>query len=112
MGNRVYGCDSCLMVCPWNKFATPSDEEAFKIREAYKHIKLADLLQLNDEEFRKLFAHNPIKRIKRHRFLRNVCVAAGNSGDKSLIPYLQALIEEGNELISEHASWAIDKLNS
>ncbi len=82
MGNRIYGCDDCLEICPWNRFAKISRETRFHARQQVFQYRLRDFLTLDDDGFRKLFAKSPIKRIKRRRFLRNVCVALGNVGSK------------------------------
>src|SRR5690606_29076174 len=90
MGNRIYGCDDCLAVCPWNKFANAASEAKLVAREDLKEPRLADLLRLDDPAFRALFSGSPVKRIGRDRFIRNVLVAAGNSGEAALIPQVQA----------------------
>jgi len=111
IGDRIYGCDVCLEVCPWNRFAQISKETRFHARESIFDYSLKEFLSITEEEFRQVFAKSPIKRIKRHRFLRNVCVAVGNSGDRSMIPELKALLEREDEpLIKEHAEWAIAEL--
>src|SRR5690606_28225780 len=84
LGNRIYGCDDCLSVCPWNKFANASREMRLTAREELKAPTLADLARLDDPAFRALFAKNPVKRIGRDRFIRNVLYAIGNSGDPNL----------------------------
>src|SRR5579863_4399812 len=86
LGNRIYGCDDCLAVCPWNKFAQASHEAALQARETLQAPALSDLAELDDAAFRALFAKSPIKRIGRDRFVRNVLYAIGNSGDASLAP--------------------------
>ena len=91
MGNRIYGCDDCLAVCPWNKFATPTGEAAFLSREELDLPRLADLLSLDDASFRARFSGSPIKRIGRDRFLRNALIAVGNSGDPRLAEAVSAL---------------------
>jgi len=83
IGDRIYGCDTCLDVCPWNRFAKVSRETKFHARQSVFQKRLTDFLELDDEGFRNLFAKSPIKRIKRSRFLRNVCVALGNVGDEN-----------------------------
>jgi epoxyqueuosine reductase len=110
IGNRIYGCDDCLSICPWNKFAKTSQHIAFQAREELNLPTLQDLLQLDDIEFRKLFTKSPIKRIGRNRFIRNVLIAAGNSEDKTLIPYVQALLKDEDAIIQETASWALEQL--
>ncbi|MFZ1682204.1 MAG: tRNA epoxyqueuosine(34) reductase QueG, partial [Rhizobiaceae bacterium] len=88
LGNRIYGCDDCLAACPWNKFARQAAEIRLRARDDLVSPRLADLLALDDASFRALFAGNPVKRIGRARFLRNVALAAGNSGDAALAPPL------------------------
>jgi epoxyqueuosine reductase len=110
LGNRVYGCDDCLAVCPWNKFAQESRETALHARDALKNPSLADLAALDDASFRALFAKSPVKRIGRARFVRNVLYAIGNSGDAALIPAAQARLTEDDETVREAAQWAITQL--
>ena len=88
IGNRIFGCDDCLEACPWNRFAQESRETAFSARRSTTGMSLREYLTLNDAEFRALFKHSPIKRIKRRGFLRNVCVALCYVGDKSDLPSL------------------------
>ncbi|MEQ8228424.1 MAG: tRNA epoxyqueuosine(34) reductase QueG [Rhodospirillales bacterium] len=110
MGNRIYGCDDCLAVCPWNKFATPSDEPAFATRPGLDGPKLADLATLDDAAFRAMFAGSPVKRTGRDRFVRNVMIAVGNSGDATLAPAARALTDDVSDLVATAARWACDKL--
>jgi epoxyqueuosine reductase len=110
IGDRIYGCDDCLDACPWNRFAQTSREASFLAREAVFGMKLRDFLALDDEAFRKLFAKSPIKRIKRPRFLRNVCVALGNTGGPDDLPALTRAAADPDPLVSEHAGWAIQKI--
>jgi len=110
IGDRIYGCDVCLEVCPWNKFAQTSREASFHAHEALFATKLRDFLSLDDESFRALFRHSPIKRIKRHRFLRNVCVALGNTGTQADLPALELAAADPDPLIAEHAAWAIKEI--
>lgn len=112
IGDRLYGCDECLEVCPWNKFAKLSRESRFHARENVFALKPRDFLALTDEEFRALFSKSPIKRIKRPRFLRNACVVLGNTGTSDDLPALQAAATDPDPLISEHALWAIAKIES
>ena len=112
MGNRIYGCDDCLAVCPWNKFAATAREAAFHPREELKSPRLADLAKLDDEAFRKLFSKSPIKRIGRDRFIRNVLIAIGNSGDKSLMPQAEQHLTAPNPLVRGAAIWALSRLAS
>ena len=110
MGDRIYGCDDCLDACPWNRFARESREASFHAREAVFAHSLRDFLELDDEGFRRLFAKSPIKRIKRARFLRNVCVALGNTGDAADLPALERAAADEDPLIAEHACWAIGEI--
>lgn len=110
MGDRIYGCDECLEVCPWNRFATISREAAFQAREPVFARRLRDWLDIDDETFRTLFRKSPIKRTKRVRFLRNVCVALGNVGDTGDLPALEKAAASGEPLIAEHAAWAIEEI--
>ncbi len=112
IGNRIYGCDDCLAACPWNKFAQTSREAAFQAREQVFAMKLRDYLKLTDDEFRTLFRKSPIKRIKRHAFLRNVCVALGNVGTEDDIAAVEVAAADENPLIAEHASWALQEIRS
>ena len=107
MGNRIYGCDDCLAVCPWNKFARTSREEAFAPRGANG---LAELLPLDDAAFRLRFAKSPIKWIGRDRFLRNVLIAAGNSGRGELAPLVRPHLDDQNEIVARMARRALERL--
>jgi epoxyqueuosine reductase len=111
IGNRIYGCDDCLAVCPWNKFAQSAAANiAFAARPALNGLKLADLLTLDDPAFRALFAKSPIKRIGRDRMVRNAAIAAGNSGDAGLVPALRTLTRDGSVVVAEAAAWALAEL--
>jgi epoxyqueuosine reductase len=110
IGNRIYGCDTCLDVCPWNRFAVMSRETRFHARQAIFQHQLRDFLALDDEAFRVLFAKSPIKRIKRRGFLRNVCVALGNVGTREDVPALRRAAQDEEPLIAEHALWALEEL--
>lgn len=110
MGNRVYGCDDCLAACPWNKFAKAASEAKFKARDDLKAPKLAEFLCLDEKGFRTRFSGSPIKRIGRARFLRNVLIAAGNSGDKNLIEKVKPFLNEEDSLLRGHAVWALGEL--
>lgn len=113
IGNRIYGCDDCLAVCPWNKFAqSAAAHRAFLPRAELVAPRLADLLALDDASFRQLFAGSPIKRIGRHRMVRNAAIAAGNSGDAALMPALSALIDDADAVVAEAARWALGRLAS
>ncbi len=110
MGNRIYGCDDCLAACPWNKFASTASEAAFHARVELGAPALSDLLELGDTDFRQIFSGSPIKRIGRDRFVRNVLVAAGNSGDKSLLARVRQLQQDENAVVAEAATWALREL--
>jgi epoxyqueuosine reductase len=110
LGNRIYGCDDCLAVCPWNKFAQASHEASLHARDALKAPSLADLAGLDDAAFRALFAKSPVKRIGRDRFVRNVLYAIGNSGDAALIAPAKARLDDGCETVREAARWALSRL--
>ena len=110
LGNRVYGCDDCLAVCPWNKFASASREAQLHARDALRSPALADLAGLDDAGFRALFAKSPIKRIGVARFVRNVLYAIGNSADPSLAPAAQARLADEDESVRDAASWALVRL--
>jgi epoxyqueuosine reductase len=110
IGDRIYGCDACLDACPWNRFAEVSREISFHARETVFSKQLRDFLNLDDEGFRSLFAKSPIKRIKRSRFLRNVCVALGNTGSVEDLHALEQAAVDPHPLVSEHACWAIQKI--
>ncbi len=112
IGDRVYGCDTCLDVCPWNRFAAIARETAFKARPATSAMELRDFLALDDEQFRTLFRGSPIKRIKRRGFLRNVCVALGNVGTLDDLPALERAAVDPEPLIAEHAEWAIQEITA
>jgi epoxyqueuosine reductase len=110
IGDRIFGCDDCLDVCPWNRFAQVSHETAFSARRSTTGMSLREYLEITDAEFRALFKNSPIKRIKRRGFLRNVCVALGNAGDVSDIPALERAAADPEPLIAEHAAWAIQRI--
>jgi epoxyqueuosine reductase len=110
LGNRIYGCDDCLAVCPWNKFAQASHEAALRAREALQAPALDDLAGLDEPAFRTLFAKNPIKRIGRDRFIRNVLYAIGNSGDAALAGAARARLGDDCETVREAARWALSRL--
>ena len=112
MGNRIYGCDDCLAVCPWNKFAVQAHEAKLAAREELKAPRLALLLGLDDARFRALFAGSPVKRTGRNRFIRNVLIAAGNSKDRSLVPSVEALLGDASPLVRAMAVWALSRLLS
>ncbi len=110
MGNRVFGCDDCLAVCPWNKFAVQSREQQFYARPGTDNPALAELLVLDDAQFRTRFAGTPIKRTGRDRFIRNCLIAAGNSGDVALIPIVSELASDASPLVRAMAAWALHRL--
>ena len=106
LGARIYGCDDCLAVCPWNRFAVASREAGFAARAFVHDWLLRDFLALDDAAFRLLFKNSPIKRLKRPGFLRNVCVALGNVGTGDDLPALRTAAADPHPLIAEHAAWA------
>ena len=111
IGNRIYGCDDCLAVCPWNKFAAAAAANiAFQPRAELVAPALADLLALDDAGFRQVFAGSPIKRIGRDRMVRNAAIAAGNSGDMGLVTALQPLLSDPSDVIRDAARWALARL--
>jgi len=112
IGNRIYGCDDCLAICPWNKFAQTSQEMAYHPRKTLESPLLRDLLQLDDAAFRKLFSKSPVKRVGRDRFVRNVLVAAGNSGDSTLLDIIRPLLQDSSPLVAEMAQWALGEIDS
>jgi epoxyqueuosine reductase len=113
MGNRIYGCDDCLAVCPWNKFAGAAQAlRAFLPRAELAAPRLADLLALDDAGFRRLFAGSPIKRIGRDRFVRNCLIAAGNSGDAGLLGQVKTLCSDPDPVVAEAAEWALAQLTA
>ncbi|HEU4651307.1 MAG TPA: tRNA epoxyqueuosine(34) reductase QueG, partial [Croceibacterium sp.] len=111
IGNRIYGCDDCLAVCPWNKFAaSAARHRAFVPRAELVAPRLDELLGLDDAGFRRLFSGSPIKRIGRDRFVRNCLIAAGNSGDAELEAPVRALLGDPDPVVAEAAKWALDKI--
>ncbi|HUR44218.1 MAG TPA: tRNA epoxyqueuosine(34) reductase QueG, partial [Aestuariivirga sp.] len=110
MGNRIYGCDDCLAVCPWNKFAKAASEAKLKARDDLESPSLSELLQLDDASFRRKFSGSPVKRTGRDRFLRNVLIAAGNSGDPSHVPRINELLGDASALVRAMAVWALSQL--
>ena len=109
-GNRIYGCDDCLAVCPWNKFAQAGREVKLAAREGLRAPDLAALAGLDDATFRKLFSKSPVKRIGRDRFLRNVLIAIGNSKDKALAVPAERLLQDASPLVRGAAVWALSQL--
>lgn len=110
MGNRIYGCDDCLAVCPWNKFASAASETKLQARADLQSPPLADLLTLDDASFRALFSGSPIKRIGRNRFVRNCLIASGNSGDRALLPLIVFLLDDADATVRGSAIWALGEL--
>jgi epoxyqueuosine reductase len=111
IGNRIYGCDDCLSVCPWNRFADAARaNRAFLPRAELVAPELSDILSLDDAGFRRVFAGSPIKRIGRNRMVRNAAIAAGNSGRAELVPVLEKLTLDADAVVAEAAGWALAKL--
>jgi epoxyqueuosine reductase len=110
MGNRIYGCDDCLAVCPWNKFAQTARETKLQVRDELKHLNLAELAQLDDASFRTLFAKNPVKRIGVARFLRNVAIGLGNSKHVDALRAAQHLSQHEQALVRGAGVWALKQL--
>ena len=111
MGNRIYGCDDCLAVCPWNKFAQAGREAKLSARETLRAPQLAELARLDDAQFRALFSGSPVKRTGRNRFVRNVCIAIGNSADPALVAPLLQLLQDEAEIVRGAAVWALARLD-
>jgi epoxyqueuosine reductase len=111
IGNRIYGCDDCLAVCPWNKFAQQGREAKLAARDVARAPTLADLVQLDDAQFRAMFAKTAVKRTGRDRFIRNVLTAIGNSGDPSLLPHVERLLTDASPLVRGAAVWALGRLD-
>jgi epoxyqueuosine reductase len=113
MGNHIYGCDDCLAACPWNKFAqAAAANKALLPRAELTTPRLGDLLALDDANFRALFSGSPIKRTGRDHFVRNVAIAAGNSGDLALEEPLRALLNDDSDVVREAAEWALGELRT
>ncbi len=110
IGNRVFGCDDCLAVCPWNKFAESAHEAKLQARADLLAPKIADWLALDDASFRSLFSGSPVKRIGFARFLRNLLIAAGNSGESALVPLVEARLDDASPLVRAMAVWALRRL--
>ena len=110
MGNRIYGCDDCLAVCPWNKFAQRAREETLRARDELRAPPLRDLARLDDASFRAFFSGSPVKRIGRDRFVRNVLIAIGNSGEEGLAEEASALLGDASPLVRAMAVWALGEL--
>ena len=110
MGNRIFGCDDCLAVCPWNKFASGARVAKLSVRVESDNPPLAELLKLDDAAFRARFRGTPIKRTGRDQFLRNVLIAAGNSGDATLVPEVERHLGDASPLVRAMAVWALSRL--
>jgi epoxyqueuosine reductase len=110
IGNRIYGCDDCLAVCPWNKFAQTGREAKLAARDELRAPDLADLARLDDSAFRARFTKSPVKRIGRDRFARNVLIAIGNSGDTALAVEAERLLDDQNPMVRGAAAWALSQL--
>ncbi|MDA0720509.1 MAG: tRNA epoxyqueuosine(34) reductase QueG [Proteobacteria bacterium] len=110
MGNRIYGCDDCLAVCPWNKFAASGRDARLAARDDLLAPPLSELAQLDDAAFRARFAGSPIKRIGRDRFVRNVAYALGNSGDPAMVAHLSHLVDDPDATVADAARWAVLRL--
>jgi epoxyqueuosine reductase len=110
MGNRIYGCDDCLAVCPWNRFAHAANHSGLHPRADLTAPRLTELVALDDTSFRTMFRASPIKRIGRDRFVRNVLIAIGNSGDRTLLPAAASRCGDANPVVAEAAAWAVERL--
>ena len=110
MGNRIFGCDDCLAVCPWNRFARMTREERFLPREALLDPPLAELAGLDDAAFRKRFARTPVRRAGRERFVANVVIAMGNSGLPTLIDVVMERLSDESPLVRAMAVWSLSRL--
>ncbi len=110
MGNRIYGCDDCLAVCPWNKYARPHEEPALWPRAELTAPRLADLVRLDDAAFRRIFAGSPIKRTGRDRFVRNVLIGLGNAGDPAQAGVIEPLLDDPSPLVRAMAVWALARI--
>lgn len=109
IGDHLYGCDDCLDICPWNKWASPTNETAFARRD---YPDLRDMLHFDDSAFRERFAGSPIKRIGRSRWLRNVCVVLGNIGTPDDLPALREAAADPDQMVARHAKWALEEIQS
>jgi epoxyqueuosine reductase len=111
IGNRIFGCDDCLAVCPWNKFAQASQDAKLSVRAELRAPRLIDLVRLDDASFRNFFAKTPVKRTGRDRFVRNVLIAIGNSGDVAFGSEVEQLLEDSSPLVRGAAVWALGRLD-
>lgn len=112
LGDRVYGCDDCLEVCPWNRFAVQARELQFYETAPVRELSLGQLAALSEDDFRTVFRKSPIKRLKWRRFMRNVCVALGNAGQVTDVEVLRRLAGSGDPLVAEHARWAVARIEA
>jgi epoxyqueuosine reductase len=112
IGNHIYGCDDCLAVCPWNRFARQGAMMRSHYRPDLAAPDLIELLSLDEAAFQQRFAGTPIRRVKRRGLLRNVCVALGNCGDQGALPALNQAAADAEPLVAEHARWAIAQIQS
>ena len=110
MGNRIYGCDDCLAVCPWNRFARATTHPGLRPRQELTAPRLAELAALDDAAFRTMFSASPIKRIGRDRFVRNVLIAIGNAGDRAVLPAAAGRLNDASPVVAEAAAWAVQRL--
>jgi epoxyqueuosine reductase len=110
IGNRIYGCDDCLAACPWNKFAQAAREAKLQARDDLRAPRLADLVRLDEAGFRALFSGSPVKRVGHARFLRNVLIAIGNSGDPGLVDAVRVHLDHASPLVRAMAVWALSRL--
>ena len=110
IGNRVFGCDDCLAVCPWNKWAQAARETKLRARKDLSSPRIGDWLHLDEAAFRALFAGSPVRRLGHTRFMRNLLVAAGNSGDPTLMPAVRRHLGDPSPLVREMAAWALAEL--
>ena len=106
----MYGCDECLEVCPWNRFAQVSRETAFHARDAIFALTARDIVEMQQEDFSRIFKGSPIKRIKLSRLKRNACVVLGNTGTTDDLPALHQAAKDPDPLIAEHAAWAVREI--
>jgi epoxyqueuosine reductase len=111
IGNRIYGCDDCLAVCPWNKFAQATRDTKLALRDELNAPRLRDLVRLDDAAFRRTFAKTPVKRTGRDRFVRNVLIAIGNSGDPKFVPEAERLLADRSPLVRAAAVWALGRID-
>lgn len=110
VGRRVFGCDDCLEVCPWNRFARAASEPGFRPRPDVAGAELTELMGINEEEFGRRFKNSPVKRTKRRGLLRNVAVALGNAGGPAAVPALEAALRDPEPLVRGHAAWALGRI--